>query len=241
MFAMFAPLLLDPPDVRRTMFSSIALEVTTSKSSAADSNWWGWPAVHLGLSDEGTVDLSGADSLNIQLSYISKTGYNQRWVKWLAVDGDGDVVAVNDFGNKKGTWTTFGGTTGNILSASDWRGTWVGDPGVLSSSKEQRGTNANFNWDRVHHFIVSIHAWDAKGVNIGSMSYTKDGVETILFDADEAQQITYAQVFDGVTEKKSNTMKVGTNEWYFGGNMDVGKVDKDPAGFAEQGITASMR
>ena len=77
-------------------FSSIRIANPTAQNGAADSNWWGWPSLYLGVTDEETLDLSTATSLSLKMKFV---GGVQPWIKWRAVDSDGDVIRVVDYSN----------------------------------------------------------------------------------------------------------------------------------------------
>ena len=223
-------------------FSSIRIANPTAQNGAADSNWWGWPSLYLGVTDEETLDLSTATSLSLKMKFV---GGVQPWIKWRAVDSDGDVIRVVDYSNDKGTYTKFDGTTTAVDPSGDFRGTYIIAPGMLNSNlangdyvfTNSAGDgigNGSFDWSKVASFVVSIHAWDNKTFDVGTLTATIGGEEVVLWDAENAVQKTYAQVFEGESTKTAATMNLNKDEWFFG--AQPANVSNDPVFYADSSL-----
>lgn len=241
------------------VFSSVRYVNTTRHAATADSNStsWGWPTVYLGVSDDNYVDLSQATDLSIELKAFNGPA---PWIKWRAVDADGTVARVVDYGNLKGDLTQLDtGTTFDPVdkSGNNWKGTWIDNDvtgstsitGVVLHSDIANdwvvdaatgdyvsGADGTFDKDKVVALMVSVSAYYEMTLDIGSVRVTIGEQESVLWDADNAKQKSYAEVFTEETKAFSN-FDLDQNEWYFGA-VPVG-ITNDPSAWNEKTLSAT--
>lgn len=212
---------------------------TEAYASQADSNWWGYASVYMGLSENGEgVDLTQYSTVNLEVWGISQ---NATWIIAGFVDGAGRYARLNGDaikGNKDTVCfdgTRFGaGEAGADIDASDyvdassdWRGAFIGNMcGELKVQPEVQKVNNNqnstgqidtytlsdqaFDWTDVGAMFVRYHTWDAKTIQTGKVTLVDaEGERTEVFDPAAAQQITETKNLTGI-----GTL---TNaQWYYG-------------------------
>lgn len=212
---------------------------TEAYASQADSNWWGYASVYMGLSANGEgVDLTQYETVNLEVWGISQ---NSTWIIAGFVDGSGRYAMLNGDaikGNKDTVCfdgTRFGaGETGADIEAtdyvdasSDWRGAFIGNMrGELKVQPEGQKVNDNqnstgqidtytlsdqaFDWKDVGAMFVRYHTWDAKTIQTGKVTLVDaEGGRTEVFNPAAAQQVT----------ETKNLAAIGTltnAQWYYG-------------------------
>lgn len=212
---------------------------TEAYASQADSNWWGYASVYMGLSENGEgVDLTQYSTVNLEVWGISQ---NATWIIAGFVDGAGRYARLNGDaikGNKDTVCfdgTRFGaGEAGADIDASDyvdassdWRGAFIGNmcgelkvqPEVQKVTDNQNNTgeidtytlsDPAFDWTDVGSMFVRYHTWDAKTIQTGKVTLVDaEGERTEVFDPAAAQQVT----------ETKNLAAIGalTNaQWYYG-------------------------
>ena len=223
-------------------FSSVRLTNGISQGNNCNGQTWRWASVWMGITDEASVDLSTATSLSLKTKNLTTSAL---WIKWWAVDTDGDAIPValwgSDASAKKGTSTRLSnGTTFTSASVStDWRGQYIGEPVIFTSTLATDmpfSSFAAFDISKVKGFVVAIDTWDAKAFDFGTVTATVGSEEVVLWDAENATQKTYAEVFAGQSTKSMATIQLDKNDWYFGGCE--GNTGIDPAIYAEKNVTA---
>lgn len=212
---------------------------TEAYASQADSNWWGYASVYMGLSENGEgVDLTQYSTVNLEVWGISQ---NATWIRAGFVDGAGRYATLNGDaikGNKDTVCfdgTRFGAgeagadieATDYVDASSDWRGAFIGNMrGELKVQPEVQKVNDNqnstgqidtytlsdrvFDWTDVGAMFVRYHTWDAKTIQTGKVTLVDtEGERTEVFDPAAAQQVTEAK----------NLAAIGTltnAQWYYG-------------------------
>lgn len=212
---------------------------TEAYESQADSNWWGYASVYMGLSENGEgVDLTQYSTVNLEVWGISQ---NATWIIAGFVDSSGRYATLNGDavkGNKDTVCfdgTRFGAgeagadidATDYVDASSDWRGAFIGNMrGELKVQPEVQKVNNNqnptgqidtytlsdqaFDWTDVGAMFVRYHTWDAKTIQTGKVTLVDaEGERTEVFDPAAAQQITETKNLTGI-----GTL---TNaQWYYG-------------------------
>ena len=212
---------------------------TEAYESQADSNWWGYASVYMGLSENGEgVDLTQYSTVNLEVWGISQ---NATWIIAGFVDSSGRYATLNGDavkGNKDTVCfdgTRFGAgeagadidATDYVDASSDWRGAFIGNmcgelkvqPEVQKVTDNQNNTgeidtytlsDPAFDWTDVGSMFVRYHTWDAKTIQTGKVTLVDAGGErTEVFDPAAAQQITETKNLTGI-----GTL---TNaQWYYG-------------------------
>ena len=212
---------------------------TEAYASQADSNWWGYASVYMGLSENGEgVDLTQYSTVNLEVWGISQ---NATWIIAGFVDSSGRYATLNGDavkGNKDTVCfdgTRFGAgeagadieATDYVDASSDWRGAFIGNMrGELKVQPEVQKVNDNqnstgqidtytlsdqaFDWTDVGAMFVRYHTWDAKTIQTGKVTLVDtEGERTEVFDPAAAQQVTEAK----------NLAAIGTltnAQWYYG-------------------------
>ena len=212
---------------------------TEAYESQADSNWWGYASVYMGLSENGEgVDLTQYSTVNLEVWGISQ---NATWIIAGFVDSSGRYATLNGDavkGNKDTVCfdgTRFGAgeagadidATDYVDASSDWRGAFIGNMrGELKVQPEVQQVNDNqnstgqidtytlsdqaFDWTDVGAMFVRYHTWDAKTIQTGKVTLVDaEGERTEVFDPAAAQQIT----------ETKNLTSIGTltnAQWYYG-------------------------
>lgn len=212
---------------------------TEAYESQADSNWWGYASVYMGLSENGEgVDLTQYSTVNLEVWGISQ---NATWIIAGFVDSSGRYATLNGDavkGNKDTVCfdgTRFGAgeagadieATDYVDASSDWRGAFIGNMrGELKVQPEVQKVNDNqnstgqidtytlsdqaFDWTDVGAMFVRYHTWDAKTIQTGKVTLVDtEGERTEVFDPAAAQQVTEAK----------NLAAIGTltnAQWYYG-------------------------
>lgn len=213
--------------------------MTEAYESQADSNWWGYASVYMGLSENGEgVDLTQYSTVNLEVWGISQ---NATWIIAGFVDSSGRYATLNGDavkGNKDTVCfdgTRFGAgeagadidATDYVDASSDWRGAFIGNMrGELKVQPEVQKVNNNqnstgqidtytlsdqaFDWTDVGAMFVRYHTWDAKTIQTGKVTLVDaEGERTEVFDPAAAQQITETKNLTGI-----GTL---TNaQWYYG-------------------------
>ena len=220
-------------------FNGIRWTNTEAYLSQADSNWWGYASVYMGLSENGEgVDLTQYETVNLEVWGISQ---GETWIIAGFVDDAGRHATLNGDaikGNKDTVCfdgTRFGaGEAGADLTvvdyvdpSSDWHGAFIGNMrGELKVQPEVQKVNDNqnstgqidtyrlsdplFDWEKVSAMFVRYHAWDDKTIQTGKVTLVDaEGERTEVFDPAAAQQVTETKNLTGI-----GTL---TNEqWYYG-------------------------
>ena len=212
---------------------------TEAYASQADSNWWGYASVYMGLSENGEgVDLTQYSTVNLEVWGISQ---HATWIIAGFVDSSGRYATLNGDAIKGNKDTVcfdgirFGaGEAGAGIEASDyvdassdWRGAFIGNmwgelkvqPKVQKVNNNQNPTgqidtytlsDRAFDWKDVGSMFVRYHAWDAKTIQTGKVTLVDaEGERTEVFDPAAAQQVT----------ETKNLAAIGalTNaQWYYG-------------------------
>ena len=200
---------------------------TEAYKSQADSNWWGYASVYMGLSENGEgVNLTQYETVNLEVWGISQ---DYAWVVAGFVDGAGRYASLH--GNAvKGTNTVlFDGirvSTGESLTNyedanSDWRGTFIGNlwgelkvrPQVITGAGDTPTYSLSdqaFDWTDVGAMFVRYHAYDAKTIQTGKVTLVDaEGERTEVFDPAAAQQVTD-------TKKLAGIGTLTNEQWYYG-------------------------
>ena len=200
----------------------------TGQGGAADSNWWGFQSVYMGLSADGSpVDLTQYASVNYELWGISQ---NANWAMFGLIDADGNFVYARphqDSGNCLFDGTRYGaGENGADLQvtnykdlSSDWRGAFVGNmwgevkvlPTPYNTTSFQGDYVAAFQMDKVVAAFIRYHAYDTKTIQSGKVTLVKtDGTRETVFNPSNATEYT-----DNITTLTG--LNVLTNKkWHFG-------------------------
>lgn len=220
-------------------FDGIRWTNTESYGGQADSNWWGFASVYMGLSANGEgVDLTQYETVNLEVWGISQ---NATWIIAGFVDDAGRHATLNGDaikGNKDTVCfdgTRFGaGEAGADLTVTDyvdpssaWQGAFIGNmwgelkvqPKVQKVNDNQNSTgqidtytlsDPAFDWTDVGAMFVRYHAWDAKTIQTGKVTLVDaEGERTEVFDPAASQQVTETKNLTGI-----GTL---TNEqWYYG-------------------------
>lgn len=220
-------------------FNGIRWTNAESYYGQADSNWWGYASVYMGLSENGEgVDLAQYETVNLEVWGISQ---NATWIIAGFVDGSGRYAMLNGDaikGNKDTVCfdgTRFGAgeagadmeTTDYVDASNAWQGAFIGNmrgelkvqPKVQKVSDNQNNTgeidtytlsDPAFDWTDVGAMFVRYHAWDAKTIQTGKVTLVDaEGERTEAFDPAAAQQVT----------ETKNLAAIGalTNaQWYYG-------------------------
>ena len=200
---------------------------TVAYGGQADSNWWGYASVYMGLSANGEgVDLTQYETVNLEVWGITQSA---AWVVAGFVDGAGRYASLH--GNAvKGTNTVlFDGikvSTGESLTNyedanSDWRGTHIGNlwgelkvrPQVITGAGNTPTYSLSdqaFDWTDVGAMFVRYHAYDAKTIQTGKVTLVDaEGERTEAFDPAAAQQVTD-------TKKLTGIGTLTNAQWYYG-------------------------
>lgn len=209
-------------------FNGIRWENTTGNPGTADSEWWGFATVWMGLTDgSGAVDLTEYDSVNLETYGVT---LDANWLTVHLVDENGTLLCANtDYGtesNKNDYRTLFDGmnTAGEILTdyanpSSDWRGVFVGyqigevkftrdsfKNGEVNSITEPA---SEFDWTKVVAMGVRYHSWDAKTTETGKVTLVKGESRTVAFDPAKATLNKTWMNRDALKTIKNDT-------WYYG-------------------------
>lgn len=223
-------------------FNAIRWENTTSQGGAADSNWWGWNNVYMGVADAtNPLDLTNS-KFTMEVYGVTN---NSTWVTFQLVDADGDLAQMaTSFidGVQVGSGTLYKSVTfdgyregGEELTAysdpsSDWRGVFIGarhgkltvTPWDTTGTTDAQGTTNtayyNFDWNKVVAISTRIHTYDAKTIEFGKIGVVTNEVETTVFDPAQATALT-AIPADGI---KAMTK----NQYLFAPNYDQIKAGK---------------
>lgn len=126
-------------------FDGIRWVNDTNQSGKADTEWWGFATVTMGLTDgEQSFDFADADVLQLEVNALSGSSYN--WMSLWLVDKNGSQINVN--GNDSSYASAFlhhpyfygtaNGTevSGYVSAKSDWRGVYIDGHGYLELTKD---------------------------------------------------------------------------------------------------------
>lgn len=232
-------------------FSGIRVTNAEADGANADSNWWGYNSLYFGLTEQDAIDLSKAEKLQVE---VRNNTLSAAWIRFHFIDADGDVIRIN-YGNKKGTFTPFGGNQSAVDSSSDFRGIHIGNgssvaSGVLAGNREtdfvyhEKGVSSadgTFDWSKVRFCEMRIHNYEAKSFDVGSVSAVIDKKEVVLFDGDTAKQVLQDSAFQGKEATLSN-LSLKKNEWYVGAKpTELSNAHTSAALLAAAGVSVAYQ
>lgn len=197
----------------------------TNQSGKADTEWWGFATVTMGLTDgEQSFDFADADVLQLEVNALSGSSCN--WMSLWLVDKNGSQINVN--GNDSSYASAFlhhpyfyGTANGTEVSryvspSSDGRGVYIDGHGYLELTKDlftgefaKYNGATEFDFSNVTALAVRYHSYDAKALETGKVTLIRAEKQTVLFDPSAATQITQWQ-------NRSAIAAIKNSEWYYG-------------------------
>ena len=171
-------------------FDGIRWVNDTNQSGKADTEWWGFATVTMGLTDgEQSFDFTNSDVLQLEVNALSGSSCN--WMSLWLVDKNGSQINVN--GNDSSYASAFlhhpyfygtanGTEVSRYVSAnSDWRGVYIDGHGYLELTKDlftgefaKYNGATEFDFSNVTALAVRYHSWDAKALDYAVAESQRD-------------------------------------------------------------------